>query len=378
VTGASLPAAAGASPAEAEVDAGPRGPLSLRREPFGTAPGGHPVERFTFANGRGVQVQMITYGAILQTLHAPDRHGRIANVTLGLRTVDDYVAHSGPYFGATIGRYANRIAGGRFTLDGTSYQIPVNNGPHALHGGTVGFDKKVWQATEVRTADSIGVRFGYRGPAGEMGFPGALTTTATYTLNTRDELVISYLATTDAPTVLNLTNHAYFNLAGEGSGTVYDHVLTIDAPGYLPTDAASIPLGPVAPVAGTPFDFNRATAIGARIRDDDPQLLMARGYDHTYVLDRPGRLRRVAVARDPRSGRVLTVATDQPGVQLYTGNFLDGSIAGISGRAYRQSDGFCLETQHFPDSPNHPAYPSTVLRPGERFTSTTVYGLSAR
>ena len=228
----------------------------------------------------------------------------------------------------------------------------------------------------MRTGDSVGVRFTYRSPDGEMGFPGTLTTVATYVVNTRDELVVSYEARTDAPTVLNLTNHSYFNLAGEGSGTIYDHVLTLRSSGYLPTDATAIPLGPVAPVAGTPFDFTRPTAIGARIRDNHEQLILAHGYDHTFVLGPAGVLRPAAVVREPSTGRVLRITTDQPGVQLYTGNFLDGTLVGTGGRTYRQSDGFALETQHYPDSPNRPAYPTTVLRPGQRFTSTTVYGFS--
>lgn len=343
----------------------------IEKEKFGTMPDGTVVDRYTFGSRHGLQVQMITYGATLQTVWAPDRRGRRGNVILGLATLDDYRTKS-PFFGATIGRYANRIAGGRFTLDGTTYQIPQNDGQNALHGGPEGFDKKVWTAEEIDDGKRVGVRFGYVSADGEMGFPGELTTQVTYTVE-GDALAISYEATTTKPTIVNLTNHAYFNLAGEGSGTVYDQLLQLDAARYTPIDATSIPLGPLPQVAGTPFDFRRPKPIGRDIRDGDQQILNAHGFDHNWVLDGRGRKHRAAWAKDPASGRTLECWTDQPGVQFYSGNFLDGTIKGISGKVYRQGDAFTLETQHYPDSPNEPSYPSTVLRPGQTYRTRTVY-----
>jgi aldose 1-epimerase len=369
---AAMPDVAAASPPAARHGSGR---LTISSEPFGTMPDGTPVERYTFGNGR-VTVQMLTLGATVQTLSYPDRHGRVANVSLGLTSVSDYLTKS-PYFGSTIGRYANRIAGAQFTLDGVTYQIPPNDGSNALHGGPVGFDKHVWSAEVVRTRDSVGVAFTYVSPDGEMGFPGTLTTVATYRITTRDELVLTFRATTDKPTVLNLANHTYFNLTGDGTTDIYDHVLRLHARRYTPVDATLIPLGTLDPVVGTPFDFRHPTPIGQRIRFGDTQLVLGRGYDHNFVLDGSGP-REAAVVHDPASGRVLRIATDQPGVQLYTGNFLDATIVGQGGHMYRQGDAFCLETQHFPNSPNQPNFPSTVLRPGQVFRSTTSYALSAR
>lgn len=353
--------------------AGPkhRGRLEIRKAKFATTPAGEQVDVYTFSNGH-ISISMLTWGATIQRIDTPDRRGRMANINLGFDNLPDYAALS-PYFGSTIGRYGNRIAKGRFTLDGKTYQLPINNGPNSLHGGTLGFDKKVWQATVVRTDDTIGVAFKYVSADGEMGYPGTLTTTATYTLDRRDNLRIDYHATTDKPTVLNLTNHAYFNLQGEGSSSVDDHFLYINAKSFTPVDDTLIPTGVIAPVAGTPFDFNRPAQIGARNRHDHPQLLIGRGYDHNFVLNGSG-LRLAAKAWEPDSGRLLTVHTTEPGVQLYAGNFLDGSFTGIGNRAYRQGDAFCLETQHYPDSPNHPNFPSTVLRPGQTFRSTTIFG----
>jgi aldose 1-epimerase len=352
--------------------------LEIEEEVFGRTPAGEQVDLFTFTNGR-VTVSMLTWGATLQRIETPDRRGRTENISLGFDNLDDY-AQLSPYFGATIGRYGNRITKGMFTLDGETYQIPVNNGENALHGGTIGFDKKVWQAEVVRTDDSIGVAFTYVSPDGEMGFPGKLTTSATYTLDRKDRLRVDYHAVTDKATVLNLTNHVYFNLAGEGSGSIDDHVIRLNAPAYTPVDVDLIPTGEIAPVAGTPFDFQDPTAIGARIRDDHPQLVIGRGYDHNFVLgeaDDDG-VRLAAKAWDPESGRAVTVHTTEPGVQFYSGNFLDGSIQGIGGKSYRQGDAFCLETQHFPDSPNRPGFPSTVLRPGQTFESTTTFTFHTR
>jgi aldose 1-epimerase len=356
-----------------------QGRLEIRKDPFGTTPEGAKVDVYTFTNGR-VTISMLTWGATIQRVETPDRRGQTKNISLGFDNLPDYAALS-PYFGATVGRYGNRIAKGRFTLDGTTYQIPVNNGENALHGGTIGFDKVVWKAKVVQTDQVVGVAFTYVSPDGEMGFPGELTSTVTYTLDEQDELRIDYHATVAGKaTVLNLTNHVYFNLAGEGSGSIDGHVLQLNAAAYTPVDAGLIPTGEIAPVAGTPFDFNRPTAIGARLRGDHPQLVIGRGYDHNFVLgkaDRDG-LRFAAEFWEPEGGRTVTVHTTQPGAQFYSGNFLDGTFRGIGHKAYRQGDAFAFETQHFPDSPNQPNFPSTVLRPGQTFESTTTYTFGSR
>ncbi|TDD63358.1 galactose mutarotase [Actinomadura darangshiensis] len=363
---------AGASPAHDRP--------GISKEAFGTLEDGTKVDRYTLTSGRGVRVRIITYGGIVQTLETPDRHGHRTNVVLGFPTLKDYVdLNGGPYFGAIIGRYANRIAKGRFTLDGKTYQLAINNGENSLHGGLKGFNTKVWKAEPIESGHSVGLRLDYTSVDGEEHYPGTLKTTVTYTLTSRNELHVAYHATTDQATVVNLTNHTYFNLAGEGTGDVYDHRLTLNASRYTPVDTTQIPTGQIAAVKGTPFDFTRPHAIGERIRANDPQLLIGQGYDHNLVLDQrhPGALTEAARVTDPHSGRVLKISTTEPGVQFYSGNFLDGSFAGTSGRVYRQGDGFALETQHFPDSPNQPGFPSTVLRPGESFDSTTVYGFSA-
>lgn len=354
--------------------------LFLNSRRFGTMPDGTTVHRFAFGNWRGLNVAMLSYGATLQMVNVPDRWGRQDNVVLGLKTLDEYRTVS-PFFGATIGRYANRIANGTFTLDGATYHLPINNGPNTLHGGPEGFDKQVWKTREVRTDNAVGVRYTYVSADGEEGFPGKLTTVVTYTVNTRDELTIHYHATVAGKaTVLNLTNHAYYNLGGEGRGTVYDHVGVINADRYSPTDTTQIPLGPSASVAHTPFDFRRPHTFGERIRDGVPQILLAHGYDHNWILNRRAGARPNFAARvtDPGSGRTVECYTDQPGIQVYTSNYLDGTIKGISGKTYRQGDAVTLETQHFPDSPNQPSYPSTVLRPGQVFNSTSVFRFSAR
>ena len=352
----------------------------IRREPFGEVDG-RPVERFVLTNAAGMRVAILSLGGIVQAIEVPDRTDRFANVVLGFGTAAAYLA-DGPYFGCVAGRYANRIAGGRFTLDGRAYQLAINNGPNHLHGGVKGFNKHVWEATEQADGDALSLALRRVSPDGEEGYPGALTVQVTYTLTDADALRIEYRATTDAPTILNLTNHAYFNLAGEGSGSIEDHELQLNAGHYTPIDGTLIPTGELAPVAGTPFDFIRPRPIGARLRDAGfPQIMRAHGYDHNFVLDRPapddGGLVLAARVREPGGGRTLEISTTEPGVQFYSGNFLDGSLAGASGRAHRQGDGFCLETQHFPDSPNQPAFPSTVLQPGQEFRSTTVYAFSA-
>ncbi|WP_433337293.1 aldose epimerase family protein [Spirillospora sp. CA-294931] len=352
---------------------------AITKDVFGTLTDGTKVDRYTLSNGQGMRARILTYGGIVQTLDVPDRKGRPGNVVLGFATLKDYVdKNGGPYFGAIIGRYANRIAKGRFTLEGKTYQLPVNNGPNSLHGGLKGFDKKLWKAEPVRDKDTVGLRLTYTSADGEENYPGTLQTTVTYTLTKTNELRIAYQAKTDKTTVVNLTNHSYFNLAGEGSGDAYDHRMEINADRYTPVDETSIPLGPLAPVRGTPFDFTRPHTIGERIRDNHPQLLIGHGYDHNYVLNqrKPGALTPAAQVTDPRTGRVMRVSTTEPGVQLYTANFLDGTLTGTSGRTYRQGDAFCLETQHFPDSPNQPTFPSTTLHPTQTFTSTTIYAFT--
>jgi aldose 1-epimerase len=359
------------------------GAPSITSEPFGSVDG-QSVTRYTLTNSSGMVVKILTYGGIIQELWVPDQRHKSANVTLGFPTVADYVKFNspfpagGPYFGALIGRYGNRIANGTFTLDGTTYHLPINNPPNSLHGGIDGFDNKVWTATVVPPShDSVGLKLHYLSVDGEEGYPGNLSVDVTYTLTNDNALRIDYRATTDAATIVNLTNHAYWNLAGEGTGTaIYDHVLTLNADHYTPVDSTLIPTGAIDPVAGTPFDFTRPHAIGERIRDaSNQQIVFGRGYDHNWVLNRHGstQLMRAAHVWEPTSKRTLDIYTTEPGIQFYSGNFLDGTLVGTSGHTYRQSDGFALETQHYPDSPNHANFPSTVLRPGQTYKTTTVY-----
>jgi aldose 1-epimerase len=357
----------------------PAGTPSITSEPFGQA-GGTPVSRYTLTSGHGMRVRILTYGGIIQSIEVPDRAGHVDNVVLGFPTLVGYLntGSAKTYFGAIIGRYGNRIAKGAFSLSGNEYHLPINDKGNSLHGGTAGFDTKVWQASQQNGSDSVGLKLQYVSPAGEMGYPGTLTTTVTYTLDQKNELRINYLATTDAPTVINLTNHSYFNLAGEDTLDVYDQKVTIDADNYTPTDPTQIPTGQIAPVKGTPFDFTSPTAIGAHITANDPQLLLAQGYDHNWVINRSNNAGLVEAARaeDPQTGRTLTVSTTEPGVQFYTSNFIDGAFTGTSGHIYRQGAGFTMETQHYADSPNHPNFPTTVLNPGQTYDSTTIFAFS--
>jgi aldose 1-epimerase len=365
--------------AQATPGASPVAAIGITSEPFGEADG-QAVEKYTLSNTNGMAVSILTYGATVQSITVPDRDGNSANVALGFDNLDSYMTES-PYFGAIVGRYANRINDGTFTLDGETYELAINNDPNTLHGGDEGFDNQVWTATAGDGADGPSLQFAYTSPDGEEGYPGTLEVTVTYTLTDANELRIDYHATTDAPTVVNLSNHTYFNLAGEGSGAVYAHQLQLNAANFTPVDETLIPTGEIAPVAGTAFDFTAPHLIGERIRDaSDPQIMIGLGYDHNFVLDRESpddtSLVEAAVVSEPTTGRTMTVTTTEPGIQFYSGNFLNGAISGPSGQAYRQGDGFCLETQHFPDSPNQPGFPSTELRPGEEFTSTTVYSFA--
>jgi aldose 1-epimerase len=370
ITAASLPAAS----ATTANNCSP----TITKEPFGSVDG-EAVDRYTLKNCNRMEVRILTYGGILQTISVPDRRNRVANVTLGFDNLTDYVERN-PYFGCITGRYANRIARGRFTLDNVEYQLAINNPPNHLHGGVKGFDKRVWAGTPFQTSKTVGLRLRYTSPAGEEMYPGTLSTEVVYTLTEKNEIVMDYRATTTAPTIVNLTNHAYWNLEGEGTGSADDHILHLNAPRYTPVDATLIPTGAIDPVAGTPLDFTKATPIGERIRDNHPQLVIGRGYDHNWVLDRPSptdtSLILAARVTEPDSGRVLSVYTTEPGIQFYSGNFLDGTLVGTSGRMYRQGDGFALETQHYPDSPNHANFPSTVLRPNQVYETHTIYEFS--
>lgn len=355
-------------------DATPVGGPGISQRAYGSFDG-EEVTLYTLTNANGMSVSIMTYGGIIQAINVPGRDGEMANVTLGFATLDEYVAGN-PYFGTITGRYANRIAEGTFTLNDETYELAINNDPNTLHGGDQGFDKFVWQAEEL--TDGIGIVLSRTSPDGEEGYPGTLEVRVTYTLTDANEIQIDYLATTDAPTVINLTNHAYFNLAGEGNGSILDHELQLMASNYTPVDETLIPTGEIAPVAETPMDFTAPHAIGERIRDDFDQLVIGRGYDHNYVLDRENDDTMQVAARvvEPESGRVLEVRTTEPGIQFYSGNFLDSTAIGGSGRMYRQGDGFALETQHFPDSPNQPDFPTTTLNPGEEYATTTVYAFS--
>ncbi|MFC6340250.1 galactose-1-epimerase [Pseudomonas sp. CCM 7891] len=354
--------------------------LSSEHKPFGKTNDGTPIEQYVLRNGNGMQATVITYGGVLQSLIVPDKNGQLDDVVLGFDDVQGYQSGTA-FFGATIGRFGNRLAKGAFELDGKRYQVPLNDGPNSLHGGAQGFDKHVWEAEPVKHKDSVGVTLSYLSKDGEMGFPGNLKTQVTYLLNDKNELHINYTATTDKPTVLNLTNHSYFNLAGAGNGDILKQLATLYAGHYTPVNSTLIPTGELAPVSGTPMDFLQPTAIGTHIKEDHPQLKFAEpkqgGFDFNWVLDTKGDLSKLAAeVHDPQSGRRLQLYTTEPGVQFYTSNFLDGTVKGKAGKTYNHWSAFTLETQHYPDAPNQPNFPSTRLDPGKTYTQNTVFKFS--
>jgi aldose 1-epimerase len=348
----------------------------MTKEEWGKGPDGQSVERYTLKNAKGTEASIITYGGIVQALKTADRAGQFTDIVLGFDSLEGYLKGH-PYFGALIGRYGNRIAKGRFKLNGVEYKLATNNGANALHGGLRGFDKRVWRAREVE-GNAQALELTYVSKDGEEGYPGTLTARVVYTLTDNNELKLEYTATTEKDTVVNLTNHSYFNLKGAGQGDILDHKVTINADRFTPVDEGLIPTGELKPVAGTPFDFRTPAAIGSRISAPDEQLKLGRGYDHNFVLNgAQGALSFAARVMEETTGRVMEVHTTEPGLQFYTGNFLDGTITGKNGVVYKHRYGFCMETQHFPDSPNKPQFPSTVLKPDGTYRSTTVYRFSA-
>jgi aldose 1-epimerase len=351
----------------------------ITKQSFGKTADGQNIDLYTLRNAHGVEAKVTNYGGILVSLKVPDRNGKFDDVVLGFNDLDSYLTKNDPYLGAIIGRYGNRIAKGRFTLNGVEYKLAVNNGENHLHGGIKGFDKVVWTGHEMKSKAGPAVVLTYLSKDGEEGYPGNLNVRVVYTLTNNNEIKIDYTATTDKDTVTNLTHHSYFNLAGEGNGDILNHLVTINANRFVPTDAGSIPTGELRNVAGTPFDFLKATAIGARINNDDEQLKLGNGYDHTWVINgRAGTMRLAATAYEAGSGRVMQVWTTEPGVQFYTGNFLNGTLTGKSGKLYARRNGFCFETQHYPDSPNQPSFPTTTLKKGQTYKSTTIYRFSTK
>jgi aldose 1-epimerase len=350
----------------------------VMKQAFGKTADGTLIDLYVLTNKNGMEAAITNYGGIVVSLKTPDRNGKLADVVLGYDRLEGYLGDTS-HQGAIVGRYGNRIGRAAFTLNGTRYTLAKNNGDNSLHGGLKGFDKVVWKAKQMSSAEGDGVELTYLSKDGEEGYPGNLSVRVVYTLTDKNELKIDYTATTDKPTVVNLTNHSYFNLAGQGEGDILQHQLRLTAAKFTPVDAGLIPTGELRPVAGTPFDFRKATAIGARINAADEQLKLGRGYDHNFVLDSTGgKLALAAEVYEPKTGRVMEVWTTEPGIQFYTGNFLDGTIHGKAGKVYQQRYAFCLETQHFPDSPNQPKFPSTVLKPGSRYQTTTVYKFAAR
>jgi aldose 1-epimerase len=375
MTGLLLGGVVALSPEDAQAQRGGKERASVQKQAFGKTPDGAEVDLYTLTNTSGMTAKIMTYGAILTELDVPDRNGKSEDVTLGFDDLKDYLAGH-PFFGATVGRVANRVAKGRFTLDGKEFKLATNNGPNSLHGGLKGFDKVVWKAEPRTAADGAAVKFEYVSKDGEEGYPGNLTATVTYTLTNENELRLDYTATTDRATPVNLTNHTYFNLAGAKSGDILGHELMLAADKYTPADDTLIPTGEIKPVKDTPLDFTTPRRIGDRINQlkGDPV-----GYDHNFVLNGEGKkLALAARVRDPRSDRVMEMYTTEPGVQFYTGNFLDGKQTGRGGVVYKKHAGFCLEAQHFPDSVNHPNFPSMILKPGETYKQTTIYKFSAK
>ncbi|HVY82310.1 MAG TPA: aldose epimerase family protein [Steroidobacteraceae bacterium] len=351
---------------------------AITRAHFGHTPSGAPVDLYTLRNRHGMEAQITTYGGIVTRLTAPDRNGHFADVVLGHDALADYVKDNSPYFGALIGRYGNRIAKGRFQLNGRHYTLATNDGPNSLHGGKLGFDKVLWNAAEAQSSGyGPQLVLTYLSPDGEEGYPGALSVTAVYTLTEDDALRLDFTATTDQETIVNLTHHSYFNLRGHGD--ILSHVVQIDADRFTPIDRTFIPTGELRAVAGTPFDFRKPTPIGARIGSDDEQLAFGKGYDHNWVINKEsGKLARIATVFEPETGRILEVFSTEPGLQFYSGNFFDGTQPAKGGGTYAYRSGFCMEPQHFPDSPNQPQFPSTVLKPGETYRNTIIYRFSAR
>jgi len=350
----------------------------VQKASFGKMPDGTPVEIYTLRNRHGMEAHILTYGGIVQSLELPDKNGKFADVVLGFDKLQDYLTNS-PYFGALIGRYGNRIAKGQFTLDGQNYTLATNNGPNSLHGGLKGFDKVVWTARPVDSFYGPGLELTYLSKDGEEGYPGNLKVTAVYVVTEKNELLLQYTATTDKDTVINLTHHSYFNLAGQGKSNILDHVVFIDADNTTPVDSTLIPTGEIKPVAGTPFDFRTPTAIGARINDPDVVLQYGPGYDHNWVLNKNfGEETLAARVWEPTSGRILEVFSTEPGLQFYAGNFLDGTVKGKGGMVYQYRGAFCMEPQHFPDSPNHPNFPSVELKPGQIYRNTIIYKFSVK
>ena len=350
----------------------------ISMKPFGKTPDGHEVSLYTLSNKSGMEVSITNYGGTITSIKVPDKNKHLDDVVLGFDNLEGYTSPSNKsYFGATIGRYANRIGHGTFTLDGKTYHIPSNEGQNALHGGTVGFNKRIWTAKQVSGAHGPALELHYLSPDGEEGFPGNLSVTVRFSLSDQNEFRVEYMATTDKPTVLNLTNHSYFNLSGQGNGTILNNKVTIPADNYTPVNKELIPTGKIESVAGTPFDFRTPQVVGARIHEDNEQLKFGMGYDQNWVLNNKGQsIALAAKVEDPQTGRVLEVLTNQPGIQFYTGNQLNGSNVGKGGKVYHKNGALCLETQHFPDSPNHPNFPSAVLRPGQKFDRTTIFRFS--
>jgi aldose 1-epimerase len=347
---------------------------TLDHLPYGTTQDGQAVDIYTMTNEHGLRVRFLSYGGVITEINTPNRVGRLDNIVLGLGTLREYETLPG-HFGAITGRYANRIGGAQFTLNGQTYHLIANNGPNTLHGGPNALDHRVWTVSPLTTPNGVAATLSYASPDGDQNFPGTLTTQVTYTLTNDDVLQIVYVASTDKDTVINFTNHSYFNLAGNGSGSITDQLLVVNADRYTPTGPDQIPTGEIAPVEGTPLDFRQMIPIGARLHSAFQQIVYARGYDHNFVLNKPtgGVMTFAARAYDPRSGRLIDCFTSEPGVQVYTSNGMNGSIVGSSGTTYRQTEGFTLETQHFPDSPNKPNFPSTELKPGQEFRSTTIF-----